>query len=184
MPRSARRFALALLLTITLGSTAFAMAPGEVDFAKLPFAHHGKLVEVTLGRGLLKFASFIARHEDRDAAEIIAGISRVRVNVVGIEPDNRVAMTSHIQSIRSRLSEQGWERVVTVQSADEEDVAIFVKQSDGEMVEGVVVTVIDARNGEAVFVNVAGRIRPDQLAGLGHRLNIEHLGHTKKIRRS
>jgi hypothetical protein len=68
-----------------------------------------------------------------------------------------------------------WERLVTV-IKDKEDVGIFMKMSGAEVVEGVVVTVLSG-DGQAVFVNVVGDIRPDKLATVGERFNIEPLKH-------
>ena len=48
-----------------------------------------------------------------------------------------------------------------------------------EAVEGIAVTVLSG-DGEAVFVNIVGDIRPQQIAEVGERLNIDPL---KKLSR-
>lgn len=53
--------------------------------------------------------------------------------------------------------------IASVQSENQEDVAIHLKQRDGEVIAGLVITVMDARKNEAVFVNVVGRIKADNL---------------------
>ena len=44
-----------------------------------------------------------------------------------------------------------------------------------DSVEGLVVTVIDSSKKELVFVNLVGNIKPEQIATIGKRLNIDPL---------
>ena len=68
--------------------------------------------------------------------------------------------------------------MVTVkESGKAEDVTVFVKMAADESIDGLVVTVIDSRKREVVFVNLVGNIKPEQLALIGKRLNIEPLSH-------
>jgi riboflavin synthase alpha subunit len=85
-------------------------------------------------------------------------------------------MEKRVKTIRSELDGQGWERIVTAQQKDE-DVGVYVKTRGQEAVEGIVITVLEAK-GEAVLVNIVGDIKPEKLAMLGERFNIEPL---KKI---
>ena len=100
----------------------------------------------------------------------------VRVNVIGLDDGNRAEIEKRVKKIRSDLDSHGWERVVTAQKKDE-DVGIYLKMRGAEAVEGVVVTVIDG-NHEAVLINIVGDIKPEKIAEVGERLNIEPL---KKI---
>ena len=68
---------------------------------------------------------------------------------------------------------QGWERVVTVRQKDD-DVVVYLKTRGDEAVEGIVVTLIE-HNSEAVLVNIVGDLRPEKIAVIGERLNIEPL---------
>ena len=65
-----------------------------------------------------------------------------------------------IKNISTKLSDQGWESVVTVNSADEQ-VRIFMKLND-EAVDGI--TVMAVEENEAVFVNIIGDINPEELS--------------------
>jgi hypothetical protein len=184
--KSSLRLTLGSLL---LGSLLFshAMAKGEagyVDFGKLVAPIKGEYVDITLGKGLLKIAGVIAKCKDREAAELISGLTSVRVNVVGLDDTNRSNTTERIATLRQELARDGWEQIITARGKKQEDVAIFVKQRDGEVIEGVVVTVIDDRKKEAVFVNVVGQIKADKLAEIGERLDIPHLRHTTKAEKS
>jgi hypothetical protein len=173
MHRSLRPVSLALVLG--LASTAFAAEPGYVDFGKITGSEKGKFVEVTLGKGMLKLASMIAKCNDPEAGELIAGLSRVRINVVDLDRTNRDSTIATIENLRRDLSNQGWEQIVTARGRKSEDVAIYIKQQDGDVIEGVVVTVIDAGKDEAVLVNIVGQIKAEQLAAVGEQLEIKQL---------
>ncbi len=60
---------------------------------------------------------------------------------------------------------------------DEQDVGVYLKTHGKETVQGVVVLVTEGKK-EAVFINIVGDIKPEQLAQLGDRLHIDPL---KKI---
>lgn len=170
------------LVSVAAAVASFARAgePGAVDFGKLTRAEKGEYVDITLGKGLIKFASLFVKHEEPAAAALMSSISRVRVNVVGLDQTNRASTLERVNSVRNDLARDGWEQIVTVQGKRDEDVAVFLKQRDGEVVEGIVVTVIDERKKEAVFINVVGNIRAEQLGELGGRLNIDRLSRFNK----
>jgi len=56
-----------------------------------------------------------------------------------------------------------------------------VKTNSSDGIDGVVVTVIDTGEKQAVFVNVVGDIKPEQLAALGKNLHIDPLEHLKIV---
>lgn len=176
------RLALAsVALAAVLCGRAVAAEPGYFDFGKLSGSAKGEFVEVNVGKGLLKLAGFVVRRENPEAAELIAGISRVRVNVVGLDDTNRSATTERVATVRANLVRDGWEQIVSARGKREEDVAIYLKQREGEVIEGIVITVIDGRKKEAVFVNVVGHIKPEHLAAVGEHLNLPHLRVLAKV---
>ncbi|MBS0633803.1 MAG: DUF4252 domain-containing protein [Verrucomicrobia bacterium] len=149
---------------------------GYVDLGKFKPAAGCEFVEVNIGTPLLKFASLFMDHDDPDAAALIKSLKHIRVNVVGLNETNRADTTAQVEKVRAELEAQGWTKMVTVrEKGDTEDVAIYVKSHSDEAIDGIVVTVIDAKKGEAVFVNVVGNIKPEQLASLGRGLHIDHL---------
>ncbi|MDO8541428.1 MAG: DUF4252 domain-containing protein [Opitutaceae bacterium] len=175
MKSTFRHTILSLAAVTAFAATVSAVEPGYVDFEKLVAPEKGQYVEITLGPGLLKLASVIARCKDAETAGLISGVSRVRVNVARLDERNRSSNTERINALREKLVQQGWEPIAKVRGDKDEDVAVFVKQRDGEVIEGVVVTVVDGRKHEAVFINVVGSIRPEQLAAVGQHLQIKHL---------
>lgn len=168
------------LLTLVAGlqlARAAEAPAGMVDFGKFsPPASGGQFVEVHLRENLIAMAARLAEGAEPEVAQLLRGLKAVRVNVIGLDEANREEIGQRIQTIRSQLTSAGWERVVTAQQKDE-DVSVFIKLRGSEAIEGVAVTILQG-NREAVLVNVVGDIKPEQLATLGERFDIEPL---KKI---
>ncbi len=155
---------------------AHAAVPGYVDIGQFKPAEGCQFVEVNLHAPLLKFASIFVDQQEPEVAALIRTIKHVRVNVVGYDETTRADTTDRVEGIRRELESQGWTQMVTVKEmADAEDVAVFVSMGADDSVDGIVVTVIDSRKKEVVFVNLVGNIRPEQIATIGKRLNIDPL---------
>jgi Domain of unknown function (DUF4252) len=148
--------------------------PGYVDFGKFsPPASGGEFVEVHIQNNLISMAARLAEKSEPEIAEVLRGLQLVRVNVIGLKDDNRSEIVDRIESIRDRLDEQGWERIVTAQEKNE-DVRVFVKTKDQDTIQGVVVTVLEA-NRQAVLVNIVGNIQPEKIALIGERFHLDLL---------
>ena len=153
---------------------AEAQPPGYVDFGKFaPSTSAEQFVEVNLKGNLLKLAAQFTRKDEPDVAALIASLDQVRVNVVGLGEDNRAEVGKRLGTIRAELVAKGWERIVNVQEKSQ-DVGIFLKAGQGDVVEGLVVTVVDGDK-EAVLINIVGNVKLEQVGKLGERLNIEPL---------
>ena len=165
------------LAAAALAATAFAAepAPGYVDFGKLIPADQGTFVEVNVPTGLLKFAATLAAKQEPQAAQLLGNLKHVRVNVVELNDANRQQMLERVKTVRQELQSQGWNQIVTVREQPKgDDVQIFARTGDDAAIQGLVVTVIDNGN-EVVLVNVVGEIKPEQLAELANRFDIEPL---------
>lgn len=158
---------------VALPALADTPVAGQIDFGKIEAPADGQFVEVNIRANLISMAARLAEKSEPEVAKLLRGLEAVRVNVVGLNDSNRAELTARIESVRGQLAGQGWDRIVTVKE-DKQDVGVFVKLRGEEAVEGVVVTVIDGDK-EAVFVNIVGNIRPEQIAKVGESLNIEPL---------
>jgi hypothetical protein len=147
-----------------------AESPGLVNFGKFTKPTNGELVEINLGSDTIAMAMQLAGKGQPELAEALGGLHAIRVNVVGLDDQNREEVTTRMKTVREELDKTGWQRLVSVQEK-KEDVGIFLKSRGKEAIEGVVVTVLDGRK-EAVFINVAGDIRIDKLTALGDKLNL------------
>jgi len=163
------------------GASLAASDPGSgyVDFGKIAPSGEGKFVEVDLPEGLIKFAAKFASKEEPQAAEVLNNLKHVRVNVVELGDANRDEVVGRVQKLRQELVAQGWSQVVNVREQPKgDDVQIFAKMRGEEALEGMVVTVVSGGQ-QVVLVNIVGDIKPDQIATLAERFNIEPL---KKIK--
>ena len=132
--------------------------PGYVDFGELSSIFGEPTVQISIGESLLNMVGALSAEEDPEAAELFRKLNGVRVNVFETETMAEGAVDL-VKDISAKLNDQGWESVVTVNSADEQ-VRIFMKISE-DRVDGI--TVMAVEETEAVFVNVIGDINPAEL---------------------
>ncbi|MBK8859100.1 MAG: DUF4252 domain-containing protein [Opitutaceae bacterium] len=157
------------------GLSAKAASAGSVDFGSFAATGNGQVVEVKLEPALIKFAAKIAAVKEPEAAELLKNIEHVRVNVVELDETNTADATARIAAVRTQLESAGWAPTVSVRDPKKgDDVVVYIKTGADDCIEGIVVTVIEDKK-QAVFVNVVGSIRPEQLAELGKRLDIDVL---------
>jgi Skp family chaperone for outer membrane proteins len=167
------------IMALTLGALAESAEPGLVDFGKFaPSASGREFVEVNLSSGILSIAAKLVPKEEAEIAKLLSGLQQVRVNVIGLDDGNREQITKQAEKIKASLAAEGWERIVTAQQKAE-DVGVYLKTLGKDAIAGLAVIVMDGKK-EAVFVNIVGNIKAEQIATLGERLNIDPL---KKIGR-
>ena len=147
--------------------------PGLVNFGKFTKPTNGELVEINLNGDTLAMAAQVGGKAQPDLAEVLRGLHSIRVNVVGLDNQNREEVTSRMKALRSELDTLGWQQVVSVQEK-KEDVGIYLKTRGREAVEGLVITVLDGRK-EAVFINIVGDIKLEKLATLADKFNLDVL---------
>ncbi len=142
--------------------------PGYVDFGQLNSTFGEPSVEIAVGGSLLGLVSALTASEDPEAAALLKRLHGVRVSVFE-NPVMTEGTVDYVKTISSRLSKQGWESVVTVNS-DDEQVRIFMKFNKSN-VEGI--TVMALEQDEAVFVNIIGNIKPDELGKVMESFDID-----------
>jgi hypothetical protein len=148
--------------------------PGQVDFGTFTApSGGGEFVEVNVTGSLISLATKFVEKDEPDVAQVLKGLQSVRVNVIGLNDENRSEMQTRVQGIRKDLEAKGWERIVKVQEKGQ-DVGVYLKTQNKDTVQGLVVVVIDSDK-QAVFVNVVGDIKPEQLSMLGEKLHIDPL---------
>lgn len=163
------------------GALSFARAenlpPGQVDFgAFTPPSGGGQFVEVNITSSLISMVSKFVEKEDADIAKVLNGLHQIRVNVIGLDDANRPEIAKRAQKVRKELDGKGWERIVTAQQKNQ-DVSVYLKTREKDTVEGLVIVVMDGTK-QAVFVNIVGDIKPEQLAMVADKFHLEPL---KKI---
>lgn len=167
--------AVLLACAVIPARSASASEPGYVDFGRFVPSADGQFVEVNLSEGLLKFGAVVAAAQEPQAAAMLRSLKQVRVNVIQLSDSNRKPTVERVEKIRSALVKDGWMRVVNVREpAKKQTVEIFTKTRGENVIEGLVVTVVDGAR-QVVLVNVVGDIKPEQIATLAARYNIEPL---------
>jgi len=161
-----------LVATSILGSTVKAgTAAGSVDANQfVPENIEGGRITVELKGALLNIATRIAAHQEPEAAALLGSLREIRVNVIDLNKNKAEEVTQHFQAGRKHLEGSGWARVVSVQE-NGDDVAIHAKTRGEDSVEGLCISILGADK-QAVFVNLVGDLRPEQLAKLGGRLDL------------
>ena len=150
------------------------LPPGQVDFGTFTAPSGGvEFVEVNVTSSVIGLAAKFVEKDQPDVAQVLKGLQLVHVNVVGMNDENRSDLAARVEKIRKELEGKGWEKIVVAQQRDQ-NVGVYLKTRDKDTVQGLVVVAVDG-NKQAVFVNVVGDIKPEQLSMLGERLHIDPL---------
>jgi len=171
------RYPLALALFVTGVSFNVLAGPpaGQVDFGKFtPAGDGGQLVEIQINSNLLSLAAQTVEKQQPDAARLLRNVQLVRVNVIGLTDENRAEMEKRVRQIHHDLDAQGWDHNVVVQEKNGKDVGVYTKTRGGEALAGLAITVINPKD-SVVLINIVGDIRPEQVAVLGEKLDVEPL---------
>lgn len=166
-----------ILAAGTLSALALAHAADDsayVDFGKLTPSGDSQFVEVNIKSNLIAMVAALTKKAEPEITETILGLKQIRVNVLGLNKDNRDDLKKRVADIKEKLDKNGWERIVTAIEKNQ-DVGVFLKLKDAKAIEGLCVTVLEGD--QCVLVNIIGDIRPEKLATVGERFNIEPLKH-------
>jgi hypothetical protein len=152
---------------------SFASMPGYVDFAALAKIGEEAKVEVNLKSPMLGLVSKFVGDDDPELREMLANLTLVRVRVYNLTPAiEKEFLTAGTETIR-RLDKSGWERIVRVRDEGEHVDIYFKPSSNAEWIEGVLIIAVD---NEAVFVNIVGQIRPEDVGRIGEHFDIDEFG--------
>ncbi len=170
------------LLPLILGTALLASAtisraelmPGEVDFGNLsPSKSGGDFVEVNLPANLISLAARFVEKEDKEVAQLLNGLKLVHVTAIGVNDDNRADLEKRVKKVQADLQGKGWQRIVTARK-DTQEAGVYLAMDSKGAIQGLAVAAIEPQKG-AVFVNIVGDIKPEQLSKLGDRLHIDPL---------
>ena len=173
-----KKLAIGLILLIFcipfVSAQDYTKHPGYVDFGEIDeLKDVEETVEVFIRGPLLRFVSKATRNEDPNLADLLDGLLLIRVNVFEVTPDNEQKVKDVISDISKKLEKKKWERMVRIRKRDE-NANVFTQFGKNDELTGLVVLGFEERD-EAVFVNIVGRIDPEQLGKLSGKFNIPSL---------
>ena len=141
------------------------------DFSALA-ARASEHTDISLGGGLLHFASHFVDDKDPDSAatrRFMAGLREIEVHSYEFSSDQAYT-ASDIDLVRRQLQSPGWKRLVQTHSAaGHEDVDIYVAL-DGERPTGLAIIAAEPR--EFTIVNLVGTVDLKDLARIGGQMGI------------
>lgn len=146
--------------SLALGTFTAASAQDFFDFGEIRGLPDRPAVQLDLDASMLGFVTATAQLAEPMAADLLSNIDSVRVRIYKTIED-AADVAAYLDEASNRLSRDNWQQLVRVQ--DGADIRVYV-QGDGSAITGITAMVVD--DGEAVFLNVAGSIRPEQLAQL------------------
>src|SRR5437762_13533432 len=142
MKNSIRSLVAAGAVCLALASAARADESGFVDFGTLNPSGENQFVEVNIKSNLIAMVAALTKKSEPEVTQVIEGLKQIRVNVLGINKENRDDMKKRVATIRESLDKAGWERIVTAIEKNQ-DVGILMKIKHSKTVEGVCVTGIE-----------------------------------------
>jgi predicted P-loop ATPase len=131
-------------------------------------------VNVTIGDGLLKLASFALKHEKdpqgRQALEVISGLKAIYVRSYEFPEDNMYSKED-VESVRAQLSQPGWSPLAQIRQRldDVEDVDVYVS-TENDKVTGFAIVATCPR--KFTIVNIVGSIDVEKLAAIEDRFGL------------
>lgn len=147
---------------------------GYIDFDRLDALFPTlPRVEVNVKGSLLRLAVEASRHEDAQLAEVLSRLRAVQVRMYELPADDAGTLERHVGDITRGLTRGGWDTVVRVRG-DDQNIDVHLREA-GDLISGLMVSVIDNSSKEATFVNIVGNIDPAEIALIGRRFNIQPL---------
>lgn len=155
------KYAVLIAFVLFAGRLAAADHPGSVDFGS--FAEFGSetVVDVRIGGWLMGLVREAA--EDEDDLDVLRTVKEVQIRVVEVDDQELGQLRDRANDFMGQLSADGWEEMVTVNGED--DYVRIVVKGDESSLDGVTIIAL-GDDDEAVFVNIIGSIKPEQIAQL------------------
>ncbi len=177
--KKVKRYVGSALLVGALLAFGGARAQGYFAFEDIPGLEDSEpSVAIDLDPEMMNFFGAATKGSQQGVASALAGITNVRVRVYeGIADRVQTDLLKFVDDTSRTLERDGWRSVVRV-NEDGERVRIFMKLADGGAnagsIEGLTVMVVDTGSGnEAVFINLAGLIRPEQLGRVAAEMGMD-----------
>ncbi len=166
----------ALFFSGLLAFGSGANAQGYFSFDDIPGLDSEPTVEIDLGPDMMRFFGEAAKGSVQDTTGL-EGVTNVRVRVYEGIGDSEAELLKFVDDTSRTLESAGWSSVIRV-NENGERVRIFMKPATGGAnsgnIAGITLMVVDTGGGdEAVFINVAGDIKPEQLGRIASGVGMD-----------
>ena len=128
-------------------------------------------LEINLTGPMMKLIALATEEEESDLSRLVEGLHSIRVRGSNLEDLRLEEVRSAMRGASDRLAAAGWSMMVRIRERDEE-VYVFAKQQDNELVG---LTVLSLEDAEAMLINLVGRIDPVGLSALANGLDLPRL---------
>ncbi len=161
-------------VTLSLGgcfsaSTTLQAHPGYADLSLPDRSQVNSTFSLSLGSVGLIPARWLVSHAVADSAEagegakrlthaVLQAVEGVQLRVYDVDNNSQLFDTAIDESV-STLKAAGWQTLVTVKEADER--VVIMQAGEDEMIVGL--SVLLSNPDEAVFVNVVGQLKPEDV---------------------
>jgi Domain of unknown function (DUF4252) len=163
-----------LLAGTSVRTQAQEAPPGQVDFGVFTPPGAGQIfVEVNVPESLISIAASVVEKQEPDAAKLLRAVKGIHMDVIGLNDENRNQIEQRARRLREEVSKKGWERIVVVQQK-EQNIGVYLKMDSKSVIQGLTIVVLDGQK-QAVFANIVGDIKPEQIAMLAERLRLDPL---------
>jgi len=171
----------AVLFGALMLAAASASAQGVFSFEGIPIKAQPN-VEVNMNEDMIKLLMPAAKGAAGQAGPALDGLTSVRVLVYEDLNEDMQGVLRYVESTGTKLEGDGWHAVVRVRE-DDEQVRVYMKPGTDGTLAGVTVMVTEAGDGgedgdddggggEAIFLNVAGKIRPEDLGAIASGIGV------------
>lgn len=128
-------------------------------------------LEINLTGPMIKFIALATNEEEPELSQLVEELESIRVRGADLEKTDTEVVRSGILAAAEKLKESGWTSMVRIRDTDEE-VYIYFKEKDGEMMG---LTVLTLEDDEGMLINLVGKIDPEGLGRLASGLDLPQL---------
>ncbi len=147
--------------------------PGFVDFAALGlFSEDDLEMHVSVKGPMLQLVAASSRESDPDLSDMLGGLLAVEVLVYEIGDGTREDLAGSLKRLAKDLEREDWATAVTLRT--QEAYGFVLMQLRDGAPQGLAAMYVE-KTGNAILVNIVGRIDPAQIGRLAQRFNIDFL---------
>ncbi len=148
--------------------TDYTKHPGYIEMPDFGNGDEAK-IEVNLNENMIKLVAKFLKGEDPELYDMLINLKLVRVEVYELSAAVRRKFASQSSRAVEVLDDNDWERIVRVRE-DDQQAYVYIKPSDDyEWIQGIVVLAME--DDEAVFVNIVGDIKPEDISRIGEHFD-------------